>query len=73
MQFSVRVTGEVERKLASTINATHKPRNAIVNEALEYYLNSLNVDVVEQEIASKIQSLNAADKLDDLTDFGDYV
>lgn len=73
MQFSVRVTGDIERKLFSTINAMHKSRNAIVNEALEFYLDAMNVEAVEKETAKKIQALNAADDLDDLSDFGDYL
>lgn len=73
MQVSVRLNSEVQRKLTSTINATHKPRNAIINEALEFYLDSLNVDALEKDVAAKMQALNAADNLDDCTEIGDFI
>jgi predicted transcriptional regulator len=73
MQFSVRVTGDMEHKLLSTINAMHKSRNAIINEALEFYLDNLNLEAVEKETAEKIKALNAADKVDDLSEMGDYL
>lgn len=73
MQLSVRLTSEVERKLAGAVNLMHKPRNSIINDALKHYLDNLNVDAVEKDIAVKIQALNEADKIDDLTDFGDYL
>ena len=73
MQVSVRLTGEVERKLSGVVNATRKPRNAIINEALVFYLDSLNVEALERDIAAQMRAFNAADKVDDCTELGDFL
>lgn len=69
MQVSVRLSSAVERKLETAINTMHKPRNAIINEALEFYLDSIQI---EKSLEPRMQAFNDADKSDDLADFGDW-
>lgn len=72
MQVTVRLNRNVEHKLASAVNATHKPRNLLINEAIEFYLDNINLDVVQEEIDRRMQVFNEADKQDELADFGDW-
>jgi len=72
MQVSVRLSAAVQHKLESALSATHKPRNALINEALEHYLDSLKIDEVQKNIRQRMKAYNLADKRDDLADFGDW-
>ena len=72
MQVTVRLNRSVEHKLASAVNVTHKPRNLLINEAITFYLDSMMLGVVQEEIDRRMQAFNEADKQDELSDFGDW-
>lgn len=72
MQISVRLNGQVERQLENAVNAMHKPRNAIINDAILFYLDSMKIDAIQENINSRMEAFNNADKLDDVSDFGDW-
>lgn len=72
MQVSVRLTGQVESQLENAISAMHKPRNAIINEAILFYLESLNIKAVQSAIDDRMSAFNQAEKQDNLSDFGDW-